>query len=70
MKPDTIRTVFLFGLELERQVKLLKRDKTDEIDTFEKCIAAAWEIHGEPHVPRQVVQTFYRYGVWWTPRRL
>ena len=51
VKPDTIRTAFLFGLELEMQVKLLKRDKNDEIDTLEQCIAAAWEIHGEPHVP-------------------
>ena len=48
MKPDTIRTAFLFGLELEMQVELLKRDKNDEIDTLEQCIAAAWEIHGEP----------------------
>ena len=36
------------------QVELLKRDKNDEIDT--------WEIHGEPHVQRQVVQNFYGYG--------
>ena len=58
VKSDTIRTALLFGLELEMQVELLKRDKTDEIDTFEQCIAAAWEIHGEPHVPRQVVHNF------------
>ena len=45
------------------QVELLKRDKNDEIETLEQCIAAAWEIHGEPHVPRQVVQNFYGYGV-------
>ena len=62
VKPDTIRTAFLFGLELEMQVELLKRDKNDEIDTLEQCIAAAWKIHGEPHVPRQVVQNFYGYG--------
>ena len=61
VKPDTIRTAFLFGLELEMQVELLKRDKNDEIDTLEQCIAAAWEIHGEPHVSRQVVQNFYGY---------
>ena len=41
---------------------MLKRDKNDKIDTLELCIAAAWEIHGEPHVPRQVVQNFYGYG--------
>ena len=41
---------------------MLKLDKNDEIDTLELCIAAAWEIHGEPHVPRQVVQDFYGYG--------
>ena len=35
VKPDTIRTAFLFGLELEMQVELLKRDKNDEIDTLE-----------------------------------
>ena len=34
VKPDTIRTALLFGLELEMQVDLLKRDKTDEIYTF------------------------------------
>ena len=62
VKPDTIRTAFLFGLELEMQVELLKRDKNDEIDTLEQCIVAACEIHGEPHVPRQVVQNFYGYG--------
>ena len=33
VKPDTIRTAFLFGLELEMQVELLKRDKNDEIYT-------------------------------------
>ena len=59
VKPDTIMTAFLFGLELEMQVELMKLDKNDEIDTLEQCIAAAWEIHGEPHVPRQVVQNFY-----------
>ena len=59
VKPDTIRTGFLLGLELEMQVELLKRDKNDEIDTLEQCIAAAMEIHREPHVPRQVVQNFY-----------
>ena len=62
VKADTIRTAFLFGLEHEMQVELFKRDKNDEIDTLEQCVAAAWEIHGEPHVPRQVVQNFYRYG--------
>ena len=40
--PDTIMTAFLFGLELEMQVELLKRDKNDEIDTLEHCIAAAF----------------------------
>ena len=70
VKPDTIRTAFLFGLELEMQVELLKRDKNDEIDTLEQCIAAAWEIHGEPHVPRQVVQNFYGYGGRWIRSRL
>ena len=69
LKPYTIRTAFLFGLELEMQVELLKRDKNDEIDTLEQCIAAACEIHVEPHVPRQVVQNFYGYGGW-TPRWL
>ena len=59
VKPDTIRTAFLFGLELAIQVELLKRDNNDEIDTLEQCIAAALEIYGEPHVPRQVVQNFY-----------
>ena len=53
----------MFGLELEMQVELLKLDKNDEIDTLEQCIAAACEIHGEPHMPRQVVQNFYGYGV-------
>ena len=48
VKPDTIRTAFLFGLELEMQVELLKRDKNDEICTLEQCIAAALGIHGEP----------------------
>ena len=62
VKPDTIRTAFLFVLELEMQVELLKRDKNDEINTLELCKAAAWEIHGEPHVPRQLVQNFYSYG--------
>ena len=62
VKPDTIRTAFLFGFELEMQVELLKLDKNDEIDTLELCIALAWEIHGEPHVPRQMVQNFYGYG--------
>ena len=62
MKPDTIRTAFLFELELEMQVELWKRDKNDEIDTLEQCISAAWQIHGEPRVPRQVVQNFYGYG--------
>ena len=62
VKPETIRTAFLFGLELEMQVELLKRDKNDEIDTLELCIAAAWEIHGEPHVPRQVMQNLYDHG--------
>ena len=62
VKPDTISTAFLFGLELEMQVELLKRDKNDEIDRLDQCIAAALEIHGEPHVPRQVVQNFYGYG--------
>ena len=70
VKPDTVRTSLLFGLELEMQVELLKRDKNNEIDTLEQYIAAAWEAHGEPHVPRQVVQTFYGYGLCWTPRRL
>ena len=41
---------------------MFKKDKNDEIDTLEECIAAAWEIHGEPRVPRQVVQNFYGYG--------
>ena len=62
VKPDTIRTAFLFGLELEMQVELLKRDKNYEIATLELCIAAGWEIHWEPHVPIQVVQNFYGYG--------
>ena len=62
VKPDTIMTAFLLELELEMQVELLKRDKNDEMDTLEQYIAAAWEIHGEPHVPRQVVQNFYGYG--------
>ena len=44
------------------QVELFKKDKNDDIDTLEECIAAAWEIHGEPRVPRQVVQNFYGYG--------
>ena len=55
VKPDTIRTAFLFGLELEMHVELWKRDKNDEIDTLEQCIAAAWEIQGEPRVTMQVV---------------
>ena len=58
---DTIRTAFLFVLEHEMQVELFKRDKNEEFDTLELCIAAAWEIHGEPRVPRQVVQNFYGY---------
>ena len=62
VKPDTIRTAFLFGLELEMQVELLKRDKNENIDTLEQCIEAAWEIHREPHVPREVVQNVYSYG--------
>ena len=62
VKADTIRTAFLFGLEHEMQVELFKKDNNDEIDTLEECIAAAWEIHGEPRVPRQVVQNFYGYG--------
>ena len=62
VKADTIRTAFLFGLEHEMQVELFKKDKNDEIDTLELCIAAVWEIHGEPRVPRQVVQNFYGYG--------
>ena len=41
VKPDTIRTAFLFGLEMEMQVELLKRDNNDEIDMLEQCIAAA-----------------------------
>ena len=70
VKPDTIRTTFLFGLELEMQVELFKLDKNDEIDTLEQCIAAACEIHGEPHVSRQVVQNVYGYGGWWILSRL
>ena len=62
VKADTIRTAFLLGLEHEMQVELFKKDKNDEIDTLEECIAAAWEIHGEPRVLRQVVQNFYGYG--------
>ena len=62
VKADTIRTAFLFGLEHEMQVELFKKDKNDAIDTLEECIAAAWGIHGEPRVPRQVVQNFYGYG--------
>ena len=62
VKADTIRTAFLFGLEHEMQVELFKKDKNDEIDSLEECIAAAWEIHGEPRVPRQVEQNFYGYG--------
>ena len=62
VKADTIRTAFLFGLEHEMQVELFKKNKNDEIDTLEQCIAAAWEIHGKPRVPRQVVQNFYGYG--------
>ena len=45
------------------QVELLMRDINDEINTLEQCIAAAWKMHGEPHVPIQVVQDFYDYGV-------
>ena len=41
---------------------MFKRDKNDEIDTLELCIAAAWEIHGEPRVPMQVVPNCYGYG--------
>ena len=67
VKPDTISTAFLFGLELEMQVELLKRDKNDKIDTLEQCITAALEIHGVPHVPRHVVQNFYGYG-WGDPK--
>ena len=52
------------------QVELLKRDNNAEIDTLEQCIAAAWEIHGESHVPRQVVQNFYGYGWGWILSRL
>ena len=44
------------------QLELLKRDKKNEIDVMEQCIAAAWEINVEPRVPRQVVQNFYGYG--------
>ena len=44
------------------QVELFKKDKNDEIDTVEECIAAAWEVHGEPRVPRQVKQNLYGYG--------
>ena len=62
VKADTIRTAFLFGLEHKMQVELFKNDNNDEIDTLELCIAAASEIHGEPSVPRQVVQNFYGYG--------
>ena len=62
VKADTIRTAFLFGLEHEMQVELFKKDKNDDLDSLEECIAAAWEIHGEPRVPRQVVQNFYGYG--------
>ena len=61
VKPDTIRTAFLFGLEHEMQVELFKKDKKDDIDT---------EIHGEPRVPRQVVQNFYGYGGGWSLSRL
>ena len=43
------------------QVELFKKDKNDEIDTLELCIAAAWEVHGEPRLPRQVVENFYGY---------
>ena len=62
VKPGTIRTAFLFGLEHEMHVELFNLDKNDEIDTLELCIAAAWEMHGEPRVPRQVVQNVYGYG--------
>ena len=62
VKADTIRTAFLFGLEHEMQVELFKKNRNDEIDTLEQCIAAELEIHGEPRVPRQVVQNFYSYG--------
>ena len=62
VKADTTRTAFLFGLEHEMQVELFKKDKNDEIDTLELCIAAACEIHVEPRVPRQVVRNFYGYG--------
>ena len=41
VKADTIRTAFLFGLEHEMQVELFKKDKNDEIDTLEECIAAS-----------------------------
>ena len=40
VKPDTISTAFLFWLELEMQVELLKLDKNDVIDTSEQCISA------------------------------
>ena len=39
VKPDAIRIAFLFGLELQMQVELWKRDKNDEIDTLEQCRA-------------------------------
>ena len=41
---------------------MFKKDNNDEIDSLEECIAAAWEMHGEPRVPRQVVQNFYGHG--------
>ena len=41
VQPDTIRTAFLFGFELDLQVELLQLDKNDEIDTLEQCIASA-----------------------------
>ena len=62
VKTDKIRTAFLFGLEHEMQVELIKNDKNYEIDTLELYTAAALEIHGEPRVPRQVVHNFYGYG--------
>ena len=58
-----------FGLELLMQVELLKRDKNDDIETMEQCIAAACEIHGDYNMPRRVVQNFYGYEIL-TPSRL
>ena len=70
VKPDTIRTAFLFGLELEMHVELLKRDKNDEIDTLELCIAAAWEIHVKPMCRDRWCITYMAMEEWWSLSRI